>query len=190
MFFALFIHCTHFLFLPSIRAETYWFEGTAWFSLESCSIYAFALIALNHRSLVCEVKFEIKCFALRSNAFRFKNKSITNKYMKEEPKYVSIPPLWLLLRTNKKNEADQHVPRRPCEKCKHLKLKLSGSSLAVELLSLLLSSDSLSPLSSLENSCTSMSDNSASTFKSVELKLLLLSPSGPKIALIRRRPYW
>ena len=90
---------------------------------------------------------------------------------------------------NKKNEADQHNPRRPCEKCKHLKLKLSGSSLAVELLSLLLSSDSLSPLSSLENSCTSMSDKSASTFTSLKLKLLLLSSSEPKIALIRRRPY-
>ena len=184
------MHCTHFLFVPSIQAETYWFEGTAWFSLESCSIYAFAFIAINHRSLVCEVKFEIKCFVLRSNAFRFKNESITNKYIKEEPKYVSIPLFWLLPQTNKKNEADQHDPRRPCEKSKHLKLKLSGSSLAVELLSLLLSSDSLSPLSSLENSCTSMSDKSASTFISLKLKLLLLSSSEPKIALIRRRPYW
>ena len=184
------MHCTHFLFLPSIQAETYWFGGTAWFSLESCSIYAFAFIAINRRSLVWEVKCEIKCLVLRSNAFRFTNKSITNKYIKEEPKYVSIPLFWLLPRTNKKNEADQHDPRRPCKKCKHLKLKLSGSSLAIELLSLLLSSDSLSLLSSLENSCTSMSDKSASTFTSLKLKLLLLSSSEPKIALIRRRPYW
>ena len=44
-----------------------------------------------HVLVTTEVKFEIKCFALRSNAFRFKNKSITNKYIKEEPKYVSIP---------------------------------------------------------------------------------------------------
>ena len=79
VFFALFMHCTHFLFLPFIQAETYWFEGTAWFSLESCSIYPFAFIARNHQSLVleCEVKFEIKCFALQSNTFWFKNKSIT-----------------------------------------------------------------------------------------------------------------
>ena len=176
------MYCAHFLFLPSIRAETYWFGGTAWFSLESCSIYAFAFIAINHRSLVCEVKFEIKCFALRSNAFQFKNN-------KEEPKYVSIPLFWLLSRINKKNKADQHDPRRPCKKCKHLKLKLSGSLLAAEL-SLLLSSDSLLPLSFLENSCTSMSEKSASTFTSIKLKLLLLSSSEPKIALIRRQPYW
>ena len=97
VFFALFMHCMHFLFLPSIRAETYWFGGTAWFSLESCSIYAFAFIARNHRLLVlvCEVKFEIKCFALQSNTFWFKNKSITKKYIKKKPKYVSIPLFWL-----------------------------------------------------------------------------------------------
>ena len=157
---------------------------------EACSIYAFAFIAINHRSLVCEVKFEIKCSALRSNAFWFKNKSITNKYIKGEPKYWSIPLFSLLPWTYKKNEADQHNPRRRCKKCKHVKLKLLGSSLAVELLSLLLSSGSLSLLSSLENSCTSMSDKSASTFTSLKLELFLLSSSEPKIALIRRRPYW
>ena len=146
VFFALFLYCTHFLFCPPYKLKHIDLRvqhGSV------CSIYAFAFIAINHRSLVCEVKFEIKCFPLRSNAFRFNNKSITNKCIKEKPKYVSILLFWLLPRTNKKNEADQHDPRRPCEKCKHLKLKLSGSSLAVEL-SLLLSSDSLSPLSSIE----------------------------------------
>ena len=123
VFFALFMHCMHFLFLPFIQAETYWFEGTAWFSLESCSIYPFAFIARNHQSLVleCEVKFEIKCFA---NTFWFKNKSITKKYITKKPKYVSIPLFWLPPSTYKKNEADQHDPCHLCENFKHLKLKL------------------------------------------------------------------
>ena len=55
---------------------------------ESCSIYAFAFIAINHRSLVCEVKFEIKCFALRSNAFQFKNKSLTNTLKRNQNMYL------------------------------------------------------------------------------------------------------
>ena len=181
----------HFVLLHFVSQTTVsQFGGTAWFSLESCSIYAFAFTAINHRLLVCKIKFEIKCFALRSNAFWFKNKSVTNNYIKEKPKYVSIPLFWLLPWTKKKNEADQHDPRHLCEKCKHLKLKLSGSSLVVELLLLLLSSDSLSPLSSLKNSCTFMSDKSTSTFTTLKLKLLLLSLSEPKIAWIRRRPYW
>ena len=65
-----------------------------------------------------------------------------------------------------------------------------SSSLAIELLLLLLSSDSLLPLSSSENYCTSdKSDKSVSTFTSLKLKLLLLSLSEPKIALIRRQQY-
>ena len=126
VFFTLFMHCMHFLFLPSIQAETYWFGGTAWFSLESCSIYAFAFIARNHwlLVLVCEVKFEIKCFALQSNTFWFKNKSITKKYIKKKPKYVSIPLFWLPPRIYKKDEADKHDPRHPCQNFKHPKLKL------------------------------------------------------------------
>ena len=45
--------------------------------------------------LLCEVKLEIYWFALQSNMFWFKNKSITNRYIKKKPKYVFIPLFWL-----------------------------------------------------------------------------------------------
>ena len=61
-------------------------------------------------------------------------------------------------------------------------LELTDALFAVDSLSLLLSSDSLLPLFSLGNSCTSKSDKSASTFTSLKLKLLLLSSSEPEIA--------
>ena len=51
--------------------------------------------ALLLSKLLCEVKFEIYRFALRSNEFWFKNKSITNRYITKKPKYVSIPLFWL-----------------------------------------------------------------------------------------------
>ena len=51
--------------------------------------------ALLLSKLLCEVKFEIYRFALRSNEFWFKNKGITNRYITKKPKYVSIPLFWL-----------------------------------------------------------------------------------------------
>ena len=51
--------------------------------------------ALLLSKLLCEVKFEIYRFALWSNKFWFKNKSITNRYITKKPKYVSIPFFWL-----------------------------------------------------------------------------------------------
>ena len=66
VFFTLFMHCMHFLFLPSIQAETYWFGGIAWFSLEFCSIYAFAFIARNHRWCWC-VRSSLKSSVLPFN---------------------------------------------------------------------------------------------------------------------------
>ena len=50
--------------------------------------------------LLCEVKLEIYRFALRSNVFWFKNKSITNRYIKKKPKYVFIPLLMVRMFEN------------------------------------------------------------------------------------------
>ena len=53
---------------------------------------------------MCEVKFEIYRFMLRSNVFWFKKKSITNRYIKKKPKYVSIPLFWLPPRAIKRTK--------------------------------------------------------------------------------------